>query len=47
MLLGAIVGIIIGVVLNALIIWVVSKLNLGLRVSGFGGAVLIGDRNGR
>ncbi len=27
-------------VLNALIIWIVGKLNLGLRVSGFGGAIL-------
>jgi putative membrane protein len=28
------------VVLNAVIIWIVGKLNLGLRVSGFGGAIL-------
>jgi putative membrane protein len=28
------------VLLNALIIWLVGKLNLGLRVSGFGGAIL-------
>ena len=39
-LIGTIVALVIGIVLNALVIWIVSKLNLGLRVSGFGGAVL-------
>ena len=39
-LLGLIIAMVIGVVFNALIIWIVSKLNLGLRVSGFGGAIL-------
>lgn len=40
MLLALILGILIGVVFNALVIWVVGKLNLGLRVSGFGGAIM-------
>ena len=39
-LIGTIVALVIGIVLNALVIWIVSKLNLGLRVSGFGGAIL-------
>jgi putative membrane protein len=32
-------GIVIGLVVNAFIIWIVSKLNMGLRVSSFGGAI--------
>ncbi len=39
-LIGTIVALVIGIALNALVIWIVSKLNLGLRVSGFGGAIL-------
>jgi len=39
-LIGTVVALVIGIVLNALVIWIVSKLNLGLRVSGFGGAIL-------
>ncbi len=40
MLLALILGIAIGLVVNAFIIWIVGKLNLGLKVSGFGGAIL-------
>ena len=40
MLLALILGILLGVLFNALVIWVVGKLNLGLRVSGFGGAIM-------
>jgi putative membrane protein len=35
-----IVGAIIAIVLNALVIWIVSKLNLGLTVRSFGSAIL-------
>jgi len=37
---GTIVGVVIGILLYALAIWVVSKLGLGLKVSGFGPAVI-------
>ena len=37
---GTIVGVVIGILLYALAIWVVSKLGLGLKVSGFGPAFI-------
>ena len=37
---GTIVGVVIGILLYALSIWVVSELGLGLRVSGYGPAVI-------
>ena len=40
MVVALLLGIVIGLVLNAFIIWIVGKLNLGLRVSGFGGAIM-------
>ncbi len=39
-MLWLILGIVIAVVLNALVIWIVGRLNLGLRVSGFGSAII-------
>jgi putative membrane protein len=38
MLLGLIIGILFGALFTGLIIWIVSKLGLGLEVSGFGPA---------
>ncbi len=38
MFLGLIIGILIGALFTGLIIWIVSKLGLGLEVSGFGPA---------
>ena len=35
-----ILGVVIGILLYALAIWLVSKLNLGLKVSGFGPALI-------
>jgi putative membrane protein len=37
---GNIVTIIVAILLNALVIWIVGKLKLGLTVSGFAGAIL-------
>ena len=39
-MLEMIVGILIGILLYAIAIWVVSKLGLGLKVSGFGPALI-------
>jgi putative membrane protein len=39
-MLGMIVSVLIGILLYALAIWVVSKLGLGLKVSGFGPALI-------
>ncbi len=39
-MLWLILGIVIAVVLNALVIWIVGRLNLGLRVSGFASAII-------
>jgi putative membrane protein len=36
---GIVLSIIIGILVNALIIWIVSKLNLGLTVKGYTGAI--------
>ena len=40
MTLGTIVGVVIGILLYALAIWVVGKLGLGLKVSGSGPAIV-------
>jgi putative membrane protein len=40
MLVGTILGVIIGILLYALAIWVVGKLGLGLKVSGFVPAII-------
>ena len=37
---GLIIGILIGTLFNALIIWIVAKLGLGIEVSGFGAAII-------
>ncbi len=37
---GIVTSLVLTTLVNALVIWIVSKLNLGLRVSGFGGAIL-------
>ncbi len=37
---GFVVSLVLTTLINALVIWIVGKLNLGLRVSGFGGAIL-------
>ena len=37
---GAVIGVVIGILLYALSIWIVSKLGLGLKVSGFGPALI-------
>ena len=39
---GLVIGIILAAVISGFIIWVVSKLNLGLRVENFGWAMLAG-----
>ncbi|HMQ29968.1 MAG TPA: phage holin family protein [Chloroflexaceae bacterium] len=39
-LVGTIVALVLQTLLGALAIWIVGKLNLGLSVSGFGGAIL-------
>ncbi len=41
-LIGIIIGIAISAVVSGLIIWIVSKLNLGLQVDNFGWAMLAG-----
>lgn len=41
-LVGLIIGILIAAVVSGLIIWLVSKLNIGLTVSSFGWAMLAG-----
>lgn len=41
-LIGLIIGVIIASVISGLVIWVVSKLNLGLKVDSFGWAMLAG-----
>jgi putative membrane protein len=39
-ILGVLVSIVFGVIISALVIWIVSKLNLGLSVAGFGPAII-------
>ena len=39
MLIGIILGLIVAILVNAPIIWIVSKLNLGLHVKNFGSAI--------
>lgn len=39
-LVGVVVALVLQTLLGALAIWIVSKLNVGLTVSGFGGAIL-------
>lgn len=39
-IIGIIIGILISTVFAGIVIWIVAKLNLGLEVSGFGGAFL-------
>ncbi|KAA9131554.1 phage holin family protein [Marinihelvus fidelis] len=41
-LIGAIIAIAIAAVVSGVVIWVVSKLNLGLKVDGFGAAIIAG-----
>ena len=39
-IIGFIIGILLGAVFSAIIIWIVGKLNLGLEISGFGAAFI-------
>lgn len=39
-LVGVVVALVLQTLLGALVIWIVGRLNLGLSVSGFGGAIL-------
>ena len=39
---GLIIGIIIGALISGAVLWLVSKLGLGLRVDGFGSAMIAG-----
>lgn len=40
-LVGVVVALVLQTLLGALAIWIVGKLNVGLTVSGFGGAILV------
>ena len=39
-IIGFIIGILLGAVFSAIILWIVGKLNLGLEISGFGAAFI-------
>ena len=39
---GSLIGIAIATVISGTLIWIVSKLNMGLKVSGFGSALIAG-----